>query len=100
MTRKCLQSLLFLLGLNFGLTGLVAVPAFAEAQGNGTTALVASILPIDCSNATVSQSAVCQGQTTTNPIAGPNGTLRTVANIIAGVGGLIAIITIIIAGLR
>lgn len=103
-----LRSFLKAIVLSVGLAGAVFSPTWADVRhasnNNSLTMLstqyAASILSVDCSNGTVSQSAVCQGQTSSNPITGPNGSIRKAANVIALIGGLIAIITIIIAGLR
>lgn len=45
-------------------------------------------------------STACSSQTTTDPIAGPNGVLKKITLIIATIAGIAAVIIIIISGIR
>ena len=74
------------------------------------TILVISITPVPvlasnsglfngvCSNGG-GNSAVCQNNSTTNPLVGPNGLLLKVSEIIALIAGVAAVIVILISGL-
>ncbi|MGH7142139.1 MAG: hypothetical protein ACREF5_01550 [Candidatus Saccharimonadales bacterium] len=73
------------------LFGMFSMPSAAYANG----------LFGVCSNGAASGSTLCgQSNTSSNPLAGPNGLLLIIANVIAIVAGLAAVIIIIISGLR
>lgn len=69
--------------------GLVAAPAHATNVFSGP-----------CSNGAAKTSAVCQGQTKSNPLVGSNGLLVKVTHIVAILAGTAAVIIIIVSGFR
>jgi hypothetical protein len=67
-----------------------------------TTLAATDVFKDVCSKPGTSESAVCQkdGNTTSNPLTGPNGLIVKITRIVAIIGGAAAVIIIIISGLR
>lgn len=84
---------LIILSFTLLFVGSLATPAYAAFNGD----------PLNqaCTETGVDNpacnSAASQG--TNDPIAGPNGLIRTVANIVAMIGGIIAVVFIVIGAL-
>ncbi len=68
---------------------LLATPAVANADN--------LFKGVDCSKA--ASSAVCNDQTSSNPLTGSNGTLLNIVNIVAYIAGAAAIIVVIVSAL-
>jgi hypothetical protein len=88
MIRKIIISLTVLSTVLFG-TALPAL-AFDVFPNSG----------VDCSQGGTKVSAVCQDQTTDDPISGSNGLLTKITNIVAYIAGAAAVIVIIVSGIR
>lgn len=71
----------------------LALPVSVAAANN--------VFSNSCESPAAKASAICSnGQTTTNPLVGPNGLLVKVTHLIGIAGGVVAVIIIILAGLR
>ena len=83
---KFLRSMVGLI-ITLGLWGLVAAPAYAAGPNLFTNA---------CNGNT--QAAVCSGQTTSDPLVGPDGVIGKVTKLIALFAGVVAVIMMIVGG--
>jgi hypothetical protein len=71
---------------------LSALP-LASASASGF-----NVLKQACSGGQATSSAACSGQTTTDPLTGPNGLIGKVTKLIALFAGIVAVIVMIIGG--